>query len=119
MKRFLIAGSRNRNPLASELDCMFRSLHYYLDGPVTVVSGGAKGVDTAGEKWAAERHHHVDLFEPDWKANGRSAGYIRNAEMVASGLDAAIVFWDGSSKGTKHTLGLLEEAGVPRVVVVV
>ena len=44
------------------------------------------------------------------------AGYRRNKEMVDI-ASAAICFWDGKSKGTKHTIDLFKEKGIPCKVV--
>jgi len=119
VKRLLIAGSRTINPTTPELDSAFGLLLYHLDEQqIVVVHGNARGVDKAGGVWAQSMGYPVEIFEPDWKKNGRGAGYIRNQEMVDTGIGAAFIFWDGSSKGTAHTLKLLEENGIPRVVVV-
>lgn len=44
----------------------------------------------------------------NWDKYGKSAGYRRNKEMVDI-ASAAICFWDGKSKGTKHTIDLCKE----------
>lgn len=124
MKRLLVAGSRGIEPSIDDFNhAMDLIANRYLDGSehgtVIVVHGNARGVDKAGAFWAKAYGHPVEMFEPDWNTDGRGAEFVRNKAMVDSGLDAAIIFWDGSSKDTAHTLGLLEEAGVPRVVVIV
>ncbi|HWB02748.1 MAG TPA: DUF2493 domain-containing protein [Verrucomicrobiales bacterium] len=47
-----------------------------------VVSGKAPGVDTLGERWAAEHGKAVKEFPADWQKYGRAAGPIRNAQMA-------------------------------------
>jgi hypothetical protein len=47
----------------------------------------------------------------NWDEFGKSAGYIRNAEM-AKYADACVIFWDGISKGTKHMINLANKEGL-------
>jgi hypothetical protein len=68
-----------------------------------LISGGAKGADTLGERYAKENGIPTNIFPPDWKKNGRAAGFIRNGEIVAN-ADLIIAFWDGESKGTKDSI---------------
>lgn len=76
-----------------------------------IVSGGAKGADELGERYAKERRFIVKRFEANWDRDGNAAGPIRNKAM-AEYAEALIAFWDGKSKGTKNmieqatTLGL-------------
>lgn len=72
-----------------------------------IVSGGAAGVDTLGEKWATKNGIPIKRFIPDWDRFGKSAGYRRNCEM-AEYSQALVALWDGRSKGTKHMISLAE-----------
>lgn len=75
-----------------------------------VVSGGAKGVDKTAENAAIKRGIRTLIYNPDWKKNGKAAGFIRNQDIVDA-ADKVVVFWDGISKGTKHTMDLATKAG--------
>ena len=74
-----------------------------------VISGGAPGVDTLGEQWAAEHGVPVHRMPARWDLHGKSAGFKRNYEMAlyvakpwpAGGL---IAVWDGVSRGTFHMI---------------
>ncbi|MDE2106391.1 MAG: DUF2493 domain-containing protein [Patescibacteria group bacterium] len=79
-----------------------------------VVSGGARGVDTYGERWAKARGIPVQIFYPDWNKFGRSAGFKRNADIVAA-ADIVIAFTTGSA-GTANTIKLAREAGKKVIV---
>ncbi len=68
-----------------------------------IVSGGAKGADSLGMRYAAENAIETLIFKPDWKQYGRGAGIIRNRTIVDN-CDLVYAFWDGSSKGTKNTI---------------
>ena len=44
----------------------------------------------------------------DWNKYGKSAGYKRNEEM-ANIADAALVIWDGESRGSKHMIDIAKK----------
>ena len=71
-----------------------------------VVSGGANGVDKLGVKWAERHGIPVKHFPANWDKHGKAAGPIRNAEM-AKYANAAVIVWDGESRGTAN---MIEEA---------
>jgi hypothetical protein len=75
-----------------------------------VVSGGAQGADTLAERWAKNNNIPVKVFLPEWDVYGKSAGFIRN-ELIINEADMVLAFWDGVSKGTKHSIDLAEKAG--------
>jgi hypothetical protein len=76
-----------------------------------VVSGTARGIDSIGESWARDNKIPLKQFPADWDTYGRSAGYIRNAEM-ADYADALIAIWDGKSRGTKHMIDIATKKGL-------
>ena len=77
-----------------------------------VVSGGARGVDTLGERWALDNGIAVRRFPANWAKYGPRAGYMRNVEMEEYG-DALIAVWDGASPGTEMTIDLFKTAKKP------
>ncbi|TVR45941.1 MAG: DUF2493 domain-containing protein [Planctomycetota bacterium] len=66
-----------------------------------VVSGCAKGVDKLGEEWATENNIPIKRFKTRWVHRG--SGLDNNKKMIDY-ADAAIILWDGVSKGTKHMI---------------
>jgi len=52
------------------------------------------------------------IFKPKWQEFGKRAGYIRN-QLIINEADKVIAFWDGKSKGTKHSINLAILAGKP------
>jgi SLOG family YspA-like protein len=110
--RVIIAGSRsfdnNSKLMGMVMDAVLKSKFQITE----VVSGGALGVDMAGENWAHIYGVPVKLFIPDWNKYGKSAGMIRNADMVEY-ADALIVLWDGKSKGTANTIKRAKALGIP------
>jgi len=99
MDKIAIVGSRG----FKRLDLIRAALGQML--PCEVVSGGAPGVDREAERLARELRCPVRIFPADWQSLGREAGLIRNKEIVDY-CDALLIFWDGDSPGTKHTLAL-------------
>lgn len=73
-----------------------------------VVSGKARGADTAGEAWAEANDIPVAEFPADWDEHGKRAGYLRNKEMAEYG-DQLIAIWDGKSRGTSMMIDLGKE----------
>ena len=73
-----------------------------------VVSGGARGADALGEKFADEFGIEKIIFKAEWDKYGKRAGFIRNVDIIKN-CDVCFAFWDGESHGTKHDLELCEE----------
>ena len=73
-----------------------------------IVSGGAKGADSLGEKYANEHNLPIEIFKPDWKRLGRGAGPARNKTIVEN-ADFVIAFWDGVSKGTQSSINIAKK----------
>jgi hypothetical protein len=73
-----------------------------------VVSGGATGADSLGEKFAQEYRIATKIFIPDWNKYGKSAGFKRNIQIVEE-ADLVFAFWDGRSVGTKHSIDIAKD----------
>lgn len=82
----------------------------------TIVSGGAVGVDSFSESWAALHGKKVLVFKPDWKTLGKQAGYVRNVEII-NNSDCVLAIWDGESRGTKHSISIARQAELPLIVI--
>lgn len=50
--------------------------------PDEIVSGGATGVDTLAEKYAEDNNIPFIKFIPNWNANGKAGGPLRNTQIV-------------------------------------
>lgn len=108
--RTIIAGGRNFNDYefaGKEIDYFFN----LLSSHPTVVSGGARGADRLGEKYAVENDLKLRQFPAEWDTYGKSAGYRRNVQM-ADYAEALLAFWDGESKGTKHMIDIALDKGL-------
>lgn len=81
----------------------------------SIVSGGARGADSLGERWANENDKIITVFRPDYERYGKKAPFVRN-KLIVNSSDIIIAFWDGKSTGTKHSLEYAESKGIKSVV---
>jgi hypothetical protein len=107
MTRIAIVGSREY----PRLDAV-RDFVQTLSLTVTVVTGGAPGVDQAAERAARGHGLKVRVYRPDWEKLGRAAGLVRNSTMVLES-DEVVAFWDGMSRGTLDTIRKARTAAKP------
>lgn len=102
--KVIIAGCRD----FADYELLKEECDFYLQNQkpedIVIVSGHASGADALGEHYALERDLQLETYTADWKAHGRAAGPIRNAQM-ASVAHALIAFWDGKSRETKNMIG--------------
>lgn len=110
--KLAIIGSRD----FIDYDFLCSTLEKYKPKITTVVSGGARGADKLGEKWANENNIETLIFYADWDTHGKKAGFIRNVDIIKN-CDVCIAFWDGKSKGTQHSLSLCEKYNKPTKVI--
>lgn len=133
--RLAIVGSRDFPKLSA-----VRRFVLALPDDTVVISGHARGVDQMAEHTARfERGLEVVSFQPkprpgrEWavvrfvfegkdyheelseEMAGRwpsfaAAAYTRN-RFIVDAADVVVAFWDGESKGTKHSIDLAESMG--------
>lgn len=83
--------------------------------PVLVRHGGARGADQLAGKIAKNRGWQVQEFPANWDAHGKSAGYVRNRELIDAEpiADVVAAFQVNNSKGTQNTIDLAHKAFIP------
>lgn len=85
----------------------------YLPKDTTqIISGGATGIDTCAKEYALSHGIEYVEFLPDYSHYGRSAPLKRNHSIVEN-AELVLAFWDGKSHGTKYTIGLCRQKGIP------
>lgn len=109
--RTIIAGSREVNSPTLAYCFVVKAIHQAGWTPTTIISGGARGIDRAGELYANTHSIPLEVFPADWDKYGKSAGYLRNAQM-ADKAEALIAVWDGHSQGTANMIELAKEKGL-------
>ncbi len=105
-----IVGSRDFDEtevIRETLDDLRRSHH-----ELTVVSGGARGADSIGERVAKELGIATIVHLPDWNRYGKSAGFRRN-DLIVRDADIVYAFFAKGerSRGTSHTVAQAKIAG--------
>lgn len=123
MVRVLVTGSRDwydEGLVREELDRIWdRCLPFEM---ITVVHGGCPtGADKYAAKWvdstrAYEINVTEEIFPADWEKHGRSAGPIRNREMVDSGPEYFLAFVRNGSPGAMGTVNLCRQDRIPGAV---
>lgn len=102
--KLLIAGSRSITD--------FDISPYIPKDTEYIISGDAKGVDKLAEAYADKIKLSKIIIRPQYERYKRGAPIKRNKEMVDM-CDKVLVFWDGHSHGTKHTIEYAKKTGKP------
>ena len=106
--KLMIAGSRSiqtfdlSSHISQDVDC--------------IISGGAEGIDRIAEQYADDHRLSKIILRPQYGLYKRNAPLIRNRQMVDL-ADAALIVWDGVSKGTRHTIEYAQKKGIPLQVI--
>ena len=112
-KKIVVAGSRDYNN--------YEEAKKYIDFCISdlkktfsliFISGGCRGADTLGERYAIEKGYKLVKMLAEWDKYGKSAGPKRNVEM-AKACDYVICFWDGQSRGTKSMIDIARKLNKP------
>jgi len=109
-KRVIVCGGRDYADRARMQRTLFLVSLDARPRPLVIVHGAAPGADTLADQVAREFAMDVEPHPADW-SRGRSAGPIRNAEMLAAGADLVIAFPGG--RGTADMVRRAKRAGVP------
>lgn len=113
IKRVVVAGSREFN----DYDTAKKYINFCICNikkqyTLVFVSGGCKGADMLGERYAMENGYKIERYPADWVRFGKAAGPMRNRTM-AEKADYVICFWNGKSRGTKSMISYAKELGKP------
>ena len=108
--KLIIAGTRTLNFGAGNIETIIKQKG--ISGIKEIVSGGATGVDSNGQDYAAWNELRCKVFKPDWETYGRAAGPIRNRQM-AEYADALLLIWDGKSHGSRSMKMEMQTLGKP------
>ena len=110
--KLIIAGSRS----FTNYQLLCQTLAPERHRITQVLTGGARGADQLGFRWALKHHIRSRCFAADWERFGKSAGVRRNHQMAQAG-DLLLAFWDGRSAGTRHMISCMQQLGKPCVIV--
>lgn len=110
--RILICGGREYD----DLELLYDTLEKYKFRTKLVISGHARGADYMGEMWADENGIDVQVFPAKWQLHGKSAGPIRNQQMLDEGKPDLVIAFPGGN-GTQDMIKRARQAGVEVKVV--
>ena len=108
--RLLVCGSRKYNN-REKVKRIIEQL-----APSVIICGDATGVDMLALNIACELEIEYDgPYIADWNRFGKSAGAIRNKQMLKEGKPdvVAAIYDDTQCRGTKLMVRLAKDAGVP------
>ena len=107
-----IIGSRN---LTSYIDFLY-AIKPYEERILSVISGGALGVDSNAKRYAKERGLLFQEFPANWDLYGKDAGFIRNRYIIEN-CKLCIALWDGKSSGTQHGIKLAKQMNKELIII--
>jgi len=115
--RVLVTGSRTWEDRAEVYGALDEIAAECADRTIVVVHGACpSGADAYARQWVRLFDFDGNVMEEphpaEW-STGKSAGYRRNAQMVARGADLCLAFILDASKGATHCADLAERAGIP------
>lgn len=118
--KIAIVGSRNFNDYDMFCEHLYSILFYNMmssvDDITQIISGGARGADSLAERFAEENDIEIKVYPAEWDKYGKKAGYLRN-ELIVQAADVVIAFWNGVSRGTKHSIDLAKKYDKECIVV--
>lgn len=103
-----VVGSRSFN----NYEQLKQLLNENYDNIEEIVSGGANGADKLAEQYCKEYNIKLNIYYPNWNLYGKSAGPIRN-EQIIKNSDEVIAFWDGTSSGTRSSINFAKKFNKP------
>ena len=106
--KLLVCGGRNFDN-KDMLDSVLDNVHD-LSPIKLLIHGAAPGADSLAAAWARDRGVMARPFPADWHAHGKSAGPIRNRQMIKLFPDTVIAFPGG--RGTQDMISVAKSAGV-------
>lgn len=83
-----------------------------------IITGGAYGIDTLAERYAASRGIPVRVFRPNYEMLGKLAPLARNDQIVDA-ADMVVAVWDGVSTGTRYTISRAQRLNKPVKIYVI
>lgn len=116
--RILICGDRNWSNKKRLFDVMISIIRKH--DTECIIEGEARGADLMGKEFAEYYRLLVHKYPADWTKFGRTAGMIRNKQMLDEGKPTMVIGFHNdisSSKGTKNMLDISKKAGIKTLIV--
>lgn len=116
--RVIVSGTREWGDKKLFHDTLVEYMDRFNE-PILFISGAAKtGADRFIIDWCKKYKYPCLEFPIDWDSYDKSAGYVRNQQM----LDMAthlLCYWDTKSRGTAHLRQSASEKPIPVTTILV
>ena len=108
--RLLVCGGRDYD----NKDLMRRILQQFYGGIDVLIHGAAKGADMLANETFQELNDfaNIEPYPANWTTYGKSAGPIRNRQMLEEGKPDLVLAFPGG-KGTRDMINQAKKAGIP------
>ena len=103
--RLLVCGGRE---YCNDRVLDFILSKYYID---TLIHGAARGADSLAAEWAKAHRIHTLPFPAKWKQYGKSAGHLRNTQMIIEGCPDMVIAFPGGT-GTANMIKQAESHNI-------
>ena len=119
--RVAIVGSRNIDDSYHVFSHITRFIKEHTFGSVTIVSGGAKGIDSLAKEYAKQNGLDFIEFQPyhvldKYVAFEKKYFFIRNRQIIDN-CDKVLAFWDGESSETEHAIKYAQKHNKPVMII--
>jgi hypothetical protein len=111
-QRVLVCGGRDYADRRHVYDVL--DVAHEANPIVLLIAGGANGADALAVDWAGKASVKTQVFPADWEKHGRSAGPLRNQQMLDEGKPHMVIAFPGG-RGTADMVKRADAAGVPVV----
>jgi hypothetical protein len=105
--RILVCGGRDFH----DFWAVDNILSVYKPRLTWIIHGAAAGADALANEWAADNEIPTIRFPADWGRHGRSAGPIRNQQMIDEGKPDLVIALPGR-RGTADMKARARKAGI-------
>ena len=105
--KILVCGGRTY----SDYQTVLNTLEEYVCSASLVIQGGAKGADELARRASKVLEIPCKEFKANWEKYGKSAGPIRNRQMLVEGKPDLVIAFKGG-KGTNNMINLALSHGV-------
>ena len=116
--KLAVVGSRSITDSKMIRDILEAATNQLSDrgnGHITIISGGAPGVDEEARLFAKEKMYDYICFKPyhllDSQAEFKPKYFFTRNRQIVDNADYVLALWDGESNGTKYTMGYAEKKG--------
>lgn len=121
--KIAVVGSRSLGISQEEIDWISYNLDMLIDKnkQPTIISGGAKGVDSVAAWYAGVNGLDFCLYKPyhliDSSATYHPRYFFTRNKQIVDNSDQLIVFWDGKSNGTQDVIRYAKKRHKPCMVI--